>query len=88
MDYFEAFKAITINPAKMLGLEDRIGSVEVGKDADFLITSGDPIQDFARKVIERVFINGEEYTAWTESRKMQLKLSNDQTLYQLYFQEK
>ena len=63
MDYFEAFKAITINPAKMLGLDDRIGSVEVGKDADFLITSGDPIQDFARKVIERVFINGEEYTA-------------------------
>lgn len=61
MEPLEAFKAVTINPAKMLGLEDRIGSVEEGKDADFLITSGDPIADFARGVIERVFINGEEY---------------------------
>ena len=46
----------------MLGLEKRIGSVEEGKDADFLITSGDPIADFSRNVIERVFINGLEYT--------------------------
>lgn len=62
MDPLEALKAITINPAKMLGLEKRIGSVEEGKDADFLITSGDPIADFSRNVIERVFINGLEYT--------------------------
>ena len=62
MDPLDAFKAVTINPAKMLGLEDRIGSVEEGKDADFLITSGDPIGDFARDVIERVFINGVEYS--------------------------
>lgn len=62
MDPDEAFKAITINPAKMLGLEDRIGSIEVGKDADFLITSGDPIRDFSRDVIENVYVNGVEYT--------------------------
>ena len=58
MDALEAFKAITINPAKMLGLADRIGSIEEGKDADFLITCGDPILDFARDVIEEVWING------------------------------
>ncbi len=41
MDAFEALKAITINPAKQLGIEDRVGSIEVGKDADLVITDGD-----------------------------------------------
>ena len=58
MDALEAFKAITINPAKMLGLEDRIGSIEEGKDADYLITTSDPIKNFSANVIEEVFING------------------------------
>ena len=33
----EAWKAITINPARHLGIEDRVGSIEVGKDADFVV---------------------------------------------------
>lgn len=41
MDRFEALKAITINPAKHLGIEDRVGSLEVGKDADIIIADGD-----------------------------------------------
>lgn len=41
MDAFDALKAITINPAKHLGIEDRVGSLEVGKDADIVITDGD-----------------------------------------------
>jgi len=41
MDPFAALQAITINPAKHLGIEDRVGSIEVGKDADLVITSGD-----------------------------------------------
>ncbi len=40
MDVVEALRAITINPAKHLGIEDRVGSIEVGKDADFVITDG------------------------------------------------
>ena len=52
----EALRAITINPAKMLGLEKRLGSIEPGKDADLVIFSGDPL-DFS-SVVERVFING------------------------------
>lgn len=43
MDPFKALQAITINPAKHLGIEDRVGSLEVGKDADLVITDGDPL---------------------------------------------
>ena len=39
----EAWKAITINPAKALGIQDRVGSLEVGKDADIVIWDLDPL---------------------------------------------
>ena len=39
----EAWKAITINPATALGIADRVGSLEVGKDADIVVWSADPI---------------------------------------------
>ncbi len=41
----EAFKAITINAAEIVGLEDRIGSIEIGKDADIVIFDGHPLKD-------------------------------------------
>lgn len=44
MDEFEALKAITINPAKHIGIEDRVGSIEVGKDADIVIVEGSPFE--------------------------------------------
>ena len=57
MDPFEALKAITINPAEHIGVADRVGSIEVGKDADIVIADGDPmVSDTA---IKTVFINGE-----------------------------
>lgn len=40
MDPFEAFKAITINPAEHIGIADRVGSLEVGKDADVVLMDG------------------------------------------------
>ena len=43
MDPFAALQAITINPARHLGIEDRVGSLEVGKDADIVLTDGDPL---------------------------------------------
>jgi imidazolonepropionase-like amidohydrolase len=53
----EALKAITINPAEILGVADRVGSLEKGKDADIRILSGDPL-DLQTKV-ETVIIDGE-----------------------------
>jgi imidazolonepropionase-like amidohydrolase len=39
----EAWKAITINPAQVLGIADRVGSLEVAKDADIVIWTADPL---------------------------------------------
>lgn len=57
MSYKEALKAITINPAKSLGLDNRIGSIKNGKDADIVIFNGDPLKSMSKVVM--VVINGE-----------------------------
>ncbi|MCF2136528.1 MAG: amidohydrolase [Candidatus Thorarchaeota archaeon] len=52
----EAFRCVTMNPAEILGIEDRVGSLERGKDADIVVWSGDPFDFYSRP--EQVFING------------------------------
>jgi len=54
----EALKAVTINPAQFLGLDDRIGSLEPGKQATFLITTGTPLD--MTTDIEQAYIQGRE----------------------------
>jgi imidazolonepropionase-like amidohydrolase len=56
LDPAEALKAITINPARIAGVEDRMGSLEVGKDADFVVFDGDPFDIQSR--VQKVFIDG------------------------------
>ena len=58
LDEIEALKAITINPAEIAGLDDRIGSIEIGKDADIAIFDGNPIKDIDCKTYMTI-INGE-----------------------------
>ena len=58
MDPFEALKAITIHPAEHIGVADRVGSLEVGKDADIVITDGCPFEVSTH--VKAVFINGEQ----------------------------
>ncbi|SES92145.1 amidohydrolase [Anaerobranca gottschalkii] len=53
----EALKAITINAAEIIGVADRVGSLEVGKDADIIILSGH-LFDY-KTVVEKTIINGE-----------------------------
>lgn len=56
MDEFDALKAITINPAKHLGVEDRVGSLEVGKDGDVIVMSGSPLK--VESLVKWVVIDG------------------------------
>ncbi|MEE0138776.1 amidohydrolase [Fusobacterium ulcerans] len=56
LDKWEALKAISINSAEILGLEDRVGSIKVGKDADIVIWSADPLQIDAK--VEYTIIDG------------------------------
>lgn len=56
MDEYEALKAITINAASNCGIDDRVGSIKAGKDADITIFNGHPL-DFRTRA-EYVLING------------------------------
>ncbi len=56
MDPFRALQAITINPAKHIGVEYRVGSLEVGKDADIVLTDGNPM--VSDTVIRYVIVDG------------------------------
>jgi imidazolonepropionase-like amidohydrolase len=58
LDPRTALEAVTINPARILGVDDRIGSLEPGKDADLVIWSGDPLDVTSRA--ERAYMDGRE----------------------------
>ena len=56
MDPFLALQAITINPARHIGVDDRVGSLEAGKDADVVLTDGDPL--VSDTVVRYVIVDG------------------------------
>lgn len=56
LDPQKALEALTINPARAIGIGDQVGSIEVGKSADFLLKAGDPFD--LRLPLQAVYING------------------------------
>jgi adenine deaminase len=50
---------VTLNPAKQLAIDNRVGSIEVGKDADLVIYDKDPLSNYAK--VQKVFIDGTRY---------------------------
>jgi imidazolonepropionase-like amidohydrolase len=59
-----ALAALTINPARIAGIDDRLGSIEAGKDADLVLWSGDPLDVFSRA--QRALIGGREIYSWND----------------------
>jgi imidazolonepropionase-like amidohydrolase len=59
MSETEALKLVTLNPAIMLGIDDRVGSIEVGKDADLAIFTNHPLSVYS--VVEKTLIDGLVY---------------------------
>ena len=65
----QALQAITLSAAKILGVDDRAGSLEVGKDANIVVSAGD-ILDIRTSIIEHAFIQGREVNL--ENKQTQL----------------
>jgi imidazolonepropionase-like amidohydrolase len=68
MEPEEALKLVTLNPAKQLGVDHRIGSLEVGKDGDFVIWSDSPLSTYAR--CEQTWIEGARYFDLDEDQQL------------------
>ncbi len=73
LDPLTALESITINPARVLGLADRMGSLEVGKDADMVLWSGDPLDAMSRAM--RVWISGTQVMEYDESTRTPVVIS-------------
>jgi imidazolonepropionase-like amidohydrolase len=59
MNVNDALKMVTLNPAKQLGIADRVGSIEVGKDADLVLYDGNPLA--IHSVVQKTFVDGDLY---------------------------
>jgi imidazolonepropionase-like amidohydrolase len=59
MSETEALAMVTLNPAKQLGIDNRVGSIETGKDADLVIYDKYPLSDYAK--VQKVLIDGTVY---------------------------
>ena len=58
LPYDEAMKALTLYPAQIWGVDDQLGSLDVGKTANVVVASGDPLD--VKTVVQRVFIQGKD----------------------------
>lgn len=67
LDPHEALKFVTINPARQLGVDDRIGSLAAGKDADFAIWNAPPLSSYAR--CEETWIDGARHYDREDARE-------------------
>ncbi len=71
----EALKLVTLNPARQLGVADRVGSIEVGKDADLVIYAGHPLSIMA--VVEQTFVDGRLYFDRDHDRELRQQLASE-----------
>lgn len=68
-DETEVWKFVTLNPAKMLHVDNRIGSIKVGKDADVVLWSDNPLSIYAKA--EQTYVDGIKFFDREEDKKLQ-----------------
>jgi len=82
----EAWKFVTLNPAKLLNLDDRVGSLKVGKDADIVMWSGHPMSLYTKA--EKTFIEGALYFDQDEHERKLSEIKDEKSkLINLMFEE-
>jgi len=74
----EALNLITLNPARLMGVSHRMGSLEAGKDADFVIWSGDPLSAFT--IARQTWIDGRKYFDREEDLLMREALQQERAM--------
>ncbi|MFH0990634.1 MAG: amidohydrolase family protein [bacterium] len=71
----EAFKFVTINAAKQLGVGDKMGSLESGKDADFVIWSGNPLSVYSK--CEQTWVDGRKFFDLQEDKQLREQIQKE-----------
>ncbi|NQV15031.1 amidohydrolase family protein, partial [bacterium] len=82
MSEIDALNAITINPAKQLGIDKWVGSLEEGKDADFVVWTGHPLS--TQSVCDETWIDGRQYFSLKKDAEL---LARDKVIRQLLTQK-
>jgi imidazolonepropionase-like amidohydrolase len=77
VDEIEALNMITRNPAGILGIEHRTGTLEAGKDADFVIWSGPPLSSFS--IPEQTWVDGRKYFDREEDRRLREEVRRERS---------
>ena len=73
----DAWKFVTLNPAKLLHIDDRVGSIKVGKDADVVLWTDNPLSIYAKA--ERTIIEGVTYFDLKQDEVMRSKIRNEKS---------
>ncbi|TDY11541.1 amidohydrolase family protein [Meridianimaribacter flavus] len=73
----EAWKFVTLNPAKLLHIDDRVGSIKVGKDADVVLWTDHPLSIYAKA--EKTIIEGVTYFDLKRDEMMRSKIQNEKS---------
>jgi hypothetical protein len=71
----EAWKMVTLNPAKLLHLDDRMGSIKVGKDADLVLWSQNPLSIYSK--VEKTIVDGKVYFDTEEDMKLRKRATEE-----------
>ena len=78
MSELEAWKTVTINPAKLLHIDDKVGSIKVGKDADVVLWSDYPMSIYAK--VEKTIIDGKVFFDRTEDAKKREAIKQEKSI--------
>ena len=71
----QALTTVTINAAKVLAIDNRVGSLEAGKDADFVVWSGNPLSQFTKA--EQTWVDGRRYFSLEEDAVLRSQVENE-----------
>jgi imidazolonepropionase-like amidohydrolase len=73
----QALSTVTLNAARVLAIQDRVGSLEAGKDADFVVWSGNPLSQFTRA--EQTWVDGRRYFSLEDDAVLRQQVEDERT---------